>query len=396
MDISAFIPPDIDANGQEEDQRADPSLGTAIVNTQILTIFNYKGNQVYVYGALSNENENKLTPQKWIFYFVPIMMPVQMADDPNGSWVISVRNEVRAKLMLSNTDVEVLALKAIEKKYAPDEFQYSKFWTVAPLMIDSIKAYVVKGGNSPVEGVYSNPITHPNGQEIIFRKDLIISTINSVPCFLLTNDPCEVLNLNIDDDALNVLKGKICFPLSDGSFIVKPGFKTGFICLRDLLSKKTEERLKQLRSTKTQSTTAAPMNNIPSSSPSSSPSLTPPRTTIASAPQIAASPSSDIVATPIMEHRRYFLNLLKSWCSNHKDDFLSDSFDLNEGKDFILNVLYDQNNDLKVNVKCNCNKSITLAMKDDARTTVSQTNSRKRSHESSQFSSSQKRKKNRT
>ncbi|CAM4826973.1 unnamed protein product [Rotaria magnacalcarata] len=106
--------------------------------------------------------------------------------------------------------------------------------------------------------------------------------------------------------------------------------------------------------------------------PSSSPSLTPPQTTIASAPQIAASPSSDI------------------------DDFLSDSFDLNEGKDFIPNVLYDQNNDLKVNVKCNCNKSITLAMKDDARTTVSQTNSRKRSHESSQFSSSQKRKKNRT
>ncbi|CAF1347783.1 unnamed protein product [Rotaria magnacalcarata] len=130
--------------------------------------------------------------------------------------------------------------------------------------------------------------------------------------------------------------------------------------------------------------------------PSSSPSLTPPQTTIASAPQIAASPSSDIVATPIMEHRRYFLNLLKLWCSNHKDDFLSDSFDLNEGKDFIPNVLYDQNNDLKVNVKCNCNKSITLAMKDDARTTVSQTNSRKRSHESSQFSSSQKRKKNRT
>ncbi|CAF3441905.1 unnamed protein product [Rotaria socialis] len=302
---------------------------------------------------------------------------------------------------------------------------------------------------------------------------LKIQQINSVPCFLLTNDPCEVLNLNIDDDDLNVLKRKICFPLSDGSFIVKPGFKTGFICLRDLLSKKTEERLKQLRSTKTQSTTAAPMNNIPSSSPS----LTPPRTTIASAPQIAASPSSDIVATPIMEHRRYFLNLLKLWCSNHKDDFLSDSFDLNEGKDFILNVLYDQNNDLKVNVKCNCNKSITLAMKDgkmqlsnyqkhlrstncshikaikkmngeqkkislqqskdasssstsvtlkpsapvqqqsasqspvsvvtgatssmnipsaDARTTVSQTNSRKRSHESSQFSSSQKRKKNRT
>jgi hypothetical protein len=68
---------------------------------------------------------------------------------------------------------------------------------------------------------------------------LKIQQINSVPCFLLTNDPCEILNFNINDDDLNVLKTKICFPLSDGSFIVKSGIKTGFLCLRDLLSRKT-------------------------------------------------------------------------------------------------------------------------------------------------------------
>jgi hypothetical protein len=43
---------------------------------------------------------------------------------------------------------------------------------------------------------------------------------------------------------------------------------------------------------------------------------------------------------------------------------MSDSFDLKEGKDFILNVLYYQNNNLQVSVKCNCGRLITLTMKD--------------------------------
>ncbi|CAF4828068.1 unnamed protein product, partial [Rotaria magnacalcarata] len=50
------------------------SLATAIVNSQVLTVFSYQDNQIYVYHALSNENDNAQTPQKWIFYFVPIML----------------------------------------------------------------------------------------------------------------------------------------------------------------------------------------------------------------------------------------------------------------------------------------------------------------------------------
>ncbi|CAF1477441.1 unnamed protein product [Rotaria magnacalcarata] len=42
---------------------------------------------------------------------------------------------------------------------------------------------------------------------------LKIQQINSVPCFLLTNDPCEVLNLNINDDDLNALKTKNMFSI---------------------------------------------------------------------------------------------------------------------------------------------------------------------------------------
>jgi hypothetical protein len=39
------------------------SLGDAIINTHILTVFTYHGSQIYIYGALSNENENVLSPQ---------------------------------------------------------------------------------------------------------------------------------------------------------------------------------------------------------------------------------------------------------------------------------------------------------------------------------------------
>ena len=44
---------------------------------------------------------------------------------------------------------------------------------------------------------------------------LKLQEINSVPCFLLTDDPCQVLNLNIDDNEVKLLKKHVCFLLSD-------------------------------------------------------------------------------------------------------------------------------------------------------------------------------------
>ncbi|CAF3692164.1 unnamed protein product [Rotaria socialis] len=190
-------------------------------------------------------------------------------------------------------------------------------------------------------------------QHLGVYQSLLLKTqqINSVPCFLLINDPCDILNLNINDDDLNILKRKICFILSNGSFIVKPGFK---IVL---------------------STTSIPINIAPSSSPCSTPPITtavtapqtltstPPITTFTSTQQTISSSPSDPILTSTVEHRRYFFNLLKKWCLDHKDEFMSDSFDLQEGKDFILNVLYDQNNDLQASIKCNCNRLIKLPIK---------------------------------
>ncbi|CAF4354706.1 unnamed protein product [Rotaria socialis] len=102
------------------------SLATAIVNSQVLTVFSYQGNQIYVYHALSNENDNAQTPQKWIFYFVPIMLPFQ-TDNTNDEWIFAVNSEIRVKLMLSNPDVEEMARRAIIKKYPLSVAQYSNY-----------------------------------------------------------------------------------------------------------------------------------------------------------------------------------------------------------------------------------------------------------------------------
>ena len=201
---------------------------------------------------------------------------------------------------------------------------------------------------------------------------LKIQQINSVPCFLLTDDPCQVLNLNIDDNEVKLLKKQICFLLSDGSFVVKPGVKNGFKCLRDILTKKTEEKLKQTRSSKAQSapshstdrsSSPALFSTPPPPVPNSSAAPTTPSNT--SAPQlIAAPPAQGVAMASVMDHRKYFLNLLEQWCSDHQDEFMLGAFQLKEGSDFILSVSYDQNGILQANVKCNCNRRIVLSTKD--------------------------------
>ncbi|UJR29574.1 hypothetical protein I4U23_010791 [Adineta vaga] len=110
---------------------------------------------------------------------------------------------------------------------------------------------------------------------------LKIQQINSVPCFLLSSDPCEVLNLNIDDADVNDLKRKMCFILSDGSCFIKPGIRTGFKCLNELLSKETDHKLKQSRNIRTELPTFSSVNIL--TSPSSI--LTSPITTTISTQQ---------------------------------------------------------------------------------------------------------------
>jgi hypothetical protein len=136
---------------------------------------------------------------------------------------------------------------------------------------------------------------------------LKLQEINSVPCFLLTNDPCAVLNLNIDDIEVNLLKKHLCFSLSDGSFVVKPGIRTSFKCLRDILTKKTEEKLQQARAMKPHVTPGNSTNSSPESLVSTPHvAIIAPKLSIGS---ISFAPK--LTSTSIIEHKRYFVNRLK-------------------------------------------------------------------------------------
>lgn len=143
---------------------ASRSLASSIANTNILTLFKYNGSQIYVYSSASNEGEKR---EKWIFYYVPVMAPLQSSS--NNPWVWAAKNEVRVKLLLGDDGIEEMARKAIVKKYDMDTGKYAHFWDIAPLMIDSLTAYIVEGSSSPIAGVEPYRAIHPNSLVMIFR-----------------------------------------------------------------------------------------------------------------------------------------------------------------------------------------------------------------------------------
>ncbi|CAF2102464.1 unnamed protein product [Rotaria magnacalcarata] len=65
--------------------------------------------------------------------------------------------------------IEEVARKAIEKNYDLKLAEYSKYWDIAPLMIDSLTAYIVEGSSSPIPGIEPYHAAHPNSLVMIFR-----------------------------------------------------------------------------------------------------------------------------------------------------------------------------------------------------------------------------------
>jgi hypothetical protein len=120
-----------------------------------------------VYDSVSNKAENSATPEKWIFYYVPVMAPLRSSS--TDSWVWPTKNEVRVKLLLGDDTVEEMARRAISKKYNMQIGEYAKYWDIAPLMIDSLTAYIVQGSGSPIAGVEPFLAVHPNSLVMIFR-----------------------------------------------------------------------------------------------------------------------------------------------------------------------------------------------------------------------------------
>lgn len=144
------------------------SFANVVVNTQILTQFTYKDQDIYIYSAMTNENENKNKPSFWKFYFVPAMIPtVKTLTD---TWIRVVRKDVRITLAVYNEEIRNLARTAITNKYPEDVTKWSSSWDVVPIMIESLIAYIVRGyGLPPVQDVGRDKLVNPNKKTIELR-----------------------------------------------------------------------------------------------------------------------------------------------------------------------------------------------------------------------------------
>lgn len=150
-------------------QNSSASFASAVVNVQHFTQFIYEGNQVYVYSAKLND-EYTHDPLKWSFYYVPVLHPIKSSNETEWSW--AVKKEVRMKLIIGNDQVEDAARRAISRRFSSDiSANYSQFWVVAPLMIDSITAFIITLSGEPVEGVIPCQFVHPNALTITFRYE---------------------------------------------------------------------------------------------------------------------------------------------------------------------------------------------------------------------------------
>lgn len=143
------------------------SAGEVVFNTHHFTQFLYGDDQVYIYSPQKNA-DNILEPQKWAFYYIPVLQPVKVQSDSHWVWVH--KNEVRVRLALGTTDVEKAARKAISDQYDNETVnQYSKQWVIAPLMMDSLSAYIVTVSSSLVQGVAPFHVDNPISNTMIFR-----------------------------------------------------------------------------------------------------------------------------------------------------------------------------------------------------------------------------------
>ncbi|CAF1677253.1 unnamed protein product, partial [Didymodactylos carnosus] len=138
---------------------------TVVINTQVLTIVKYYDNQIFIYKALANEQENLSEPQKWIFYYAPLAIP--SIDVENNNWIWASDNDFIVKITIENDEIDRLVREAVIKKYDASKTKYSDVWDVVPLLINSLTVYLVETGTTnPVQSILPSYLIHPTS--IIF------------------------------------------------------------------------------------------------------------------------------------------------------------------------------------------------------------------------------------
>ncbi|CAF3422330.1 unnamed protein product, partial [Rotaria sp. Silwood2] len=181
-------------------------------------------------------------------------------------------------------------------------------------------------------------------------------SIKSTTCLIQTEDPLDIFNYDIDDEELEMLKNELSFTLKNKKFMLKPGVIAGFRSLKDVLKKKINEQLTKSKGRKQY------QKQIFNTNSSSICSLVP--TVPAPAPATTQAPSVSNQFS-LAEHKAYVLKIIHKWCSNNKENFDLEHFDLEENVDFVLNIDCDENTDVKATIKCKCNRLISLGKNDN-------------------------------
>ncbi|CAF2007723.1 unnamed protein product [Rotaria magnacalcarata] len=166
--------------------------------------------------------------------------------------------------------------------------------------------------------------------------------VKSISSLLLTEDPLDIFNYDVDDDELESLKNELCFRLKNQKLLIKPGVISGFRSLKDALKKRINEASTQTKKKRQKSLTCN-------------------SSSVSSLPTTRTEPNR----LSLSEHKEYVLKFIKRWCSENKENFGLENFDLTENVDFIFNIEFDENSDVKASIKCKCSKLVLLGKNDN-------------------------------
>ena len=183
---------------------------------------------------------------------------------------------------------------------------------------------------------------------------LEVQGINCVKSLLMTTDIYAIMNLN--SKSLDGFKRKYGYIQDDNICVIQPGIKGNVDYLIDLLKQKCVDDTKLTKLSK-RNQSISPLDNITNASST----ITKSNSSISSnsLSETIPSKSSDLT---INGHKKYIIDTLNKWCENNKSKFNVSYFSLIEGQDYFISMLYDENSTLKGNIKCCCEKLLSLTL----------------------------------
>ena len=110
-----------------------------------LDILFYGQRNVTIYASASNPSRD---PKAWVFWYDPLFIFDSSKD------IHQFNDYVRFRFSFAAPDFDQLARTAILSKMHPDVAQFSLFWAIEPLPIDTLNVYVVNQKALPIPAIY--------------------------------------------------------------------------------------------------------------------------------------------------------------------------------------------------------------------------------------------------